>query len=104
MSQPAQCGRRDPGQELVLIPVPAAGPLAERAGQVPGGQRDAEEDRDRADDRGDGHVQAGSREAEPVGQDLQVEEAEHGVEQDLEDRVERDPLSMYPITCRSRAR
>src|ERR1039458_3836285 len=68
----------------------AAGPLAERAGQIPGHQRDAEEDRDRAGDLGDGHVQAGGLQAEPAGQDLEIEEAEHGVEQDLEDRVQRD--------------
>ena len=89
------------GRNRCLVPVPAAGPLAEGAGQVPGHQRDAEEDRDRAGDLGDGHVQAGGRQAEPAGQHLQVEEREGGIQQDLEDRVQRDQHGGHlPVTAR----
>ena len=89
------------GRNRDLVPVPAAGPLAEGAGQVPGDQRDAEEDRHGAGDLGDGHVQAGGRQAEPAGQHLQVEEAQRGVEQDLEDRVQRDQHGGHlPVAAR----
>ena len=58
--------------------------------RYPADQRDAEEHRHRAGDLGDGHVQAGGRQAQPAGQHLQVEKAQRGVQQDLEDRVQRD--------------
>ena len=66
-----------------------------------GHQRDAEEDRDRAGDLGDGHVQAGGLQAQPAGQHLQVEEAKRGIQQDLEDRVQRDQHGGHlPVTAR----
>ena len=78
------------GRNFGLVPVPAPGPLADGAGQVSGYQRDAEKHGHCGGDLGDGHMQAGGLQPEPAGQHLQVEEAQRGVEQDLEDRVERD--------------
>ena len=68
----------------------ALGPLAEGAGEVPGQQRDAEEDQHGLGDAPHRHVEGGLLEAEPAGQDLEVEVAEERERQDLEDGVDGD--------------
>jgi len=79
---------------------PAAGAFAEGAREVAGDQRDAEEHRDGDGDAGDRHVQAVGVQAQPAGQDLQIEETERGVGQDLEGGVEGDQHGGHlPVTA-----
>src|SRR5665647_884983 len=88
--QAVERDRPDPGQQPRLVPLLAAEVLAERAGEVPGDQWDAEEDQDGLGDAPHGHVQVRGLQPEPAGQHLEVEVAERGVGEDLEDRVEGD--------------
>ena len=88
--QPVQGDRPDAGQEPVLVPVPAAGAFSVGSGEEAGEQRDAEEHEHRDQDGGDGEVGFGLREAEPAGQQVQVEPAQRRERDDLEHRVERD--------------
>ncbi|STD12588.1 Uncharacterised protein [Dermatophilus congolensis] len=88
--KPVQRPGADLRQEAVLVGFAAPGVLAQGAGQVSGDQRDAEEDQDALGDLPGGDVQAGLLEAEPGGQGGQVEPAERGEGDDLEDRVDRD--------------
>lgn len=64
--------------------------LSDPAGEVAGGERDAEEDQHAAGDLPHGHIQAGLLKAEPPRQHREVEPAESRERDDLEDGVQRD--------------
>ena len=78
------------GRKRLLVPLPASAGLADGAGEEAGEQREAEEDEHRLGDGPDRDVEVGGVEAEPVGKHRQVEPAEHGVHDDLEERVDGD--------------
>ena len=88
--EPVQRPRAEPGEEPVLVPFDAAGAFAPSSGQVAGGEGDPEEDEDDLGDVPHRHIQGCRVEAEPAGEQLEVEVAEHGVGDDLKDRVEGD--------------
>ena len=78
------------GMKLLLVPVAAAAPEADPAGEEAGRERDAEEDQHGARDLPDPDLEALRVEAEPARQHGQVEVAEQRVGGDLEERVEDD--------------
>ena len=91
--QAVEGDRTDAGQEALLVPLGALGAFAEGAGEEPGEERDAEEDEHRLGDLPDRDVDAVAVEAEPAGEQLEVEVAEQRVGRDLEHRVDRDQHS-----------
>jgi hypothetical protein len=78
------------GRKRLLVPLGAlALRLADGAGEEAGEQRDAEEDQHRLGDLPHGDVEPVGVEAEPAGQHVEVEPAEHREGDDLEHRVDR---------------
>ena len=88
--QPVEGERSDSREEPCLVPLDAAGSLTPSAGEISGCQRYAQEDEDDPRDLPHRHVECGGVEAEPAGEELEVEVAQDRVGEDLEDRVERD--------------
>lgn len=87
---PVQRQRTDPGQEDRLVPIASALTLAHCPSEEAGEQRDTEEDHHTQDDGSDAEVGARGAQAEPAGQDLEVEPAETGERHCLEDAVHGD--------------
>src|SRR5699024_1901050 len=79
--------RPDAWDELLLVPVAALALLADPAGREPRDQRHSEEDEDVEGDLPYRYVQALGVEAEPAGEDREVEPTEHGEHHDLEERI-----------------
>src|SRR5699024_11765709 len=86
---PVQRPRPDARDELLLVPGAALALLADPAGREPRDQRYAEEDEHVEGDLPDRDVQTLGVEAEPAGEDREVEPAEERERDDLEDRVDR---------------
>ena len=78
------------GRNVGFVPFDAVAGFAPSAGEVAGGERDAEEDENDLGDLPHRHVESGGVEPEPSREQFEVEVAEDGVGEDLEDRVERD--------------
>ena len=78
--------RADARQQPRLVPLLAAGAFAQRPGEEAGDERDAEEDQDGAGDVPHADRQCRCGQPEPAGEHLEVEVAEAGEGDDLEDR------------------
>ena len=78
------------GRKRVVVPVASLALQSDAAGEESGGERDAEEDQHGARDLPDADLEALRVQAEPAGQDGQVEVAEQRERGDLEERVEDD--------------
>ena len=88
VEQPVEGEGSETGQQLGLVPFPAPRSFAEGAGEEPRHEWDAEEDGDCLGDLADRQVQSDGAQAEPAGQDLQVEVAEEREGDHLEERVD----------------
>lgn len=85
---------------LGLVPLPPLRPLAQGAGGEPGDEGHAEEDEHGLSHPPDRQAQADGGQAEPAGQHLEVEVAEEGEGDDLEQRVDgHEDRGGFPVAA-----
>ena len=78
------------GRKRLLVPLGAFAGLSDGPGEEACEQGDAEEDQDGLGDGPQSDVQRGAVQAQPAGEHVEIEPAEHRVHGDLEHRVDRD--------------
>ena len=98
--QPIQSKGADAGDESFLVPGATFGLLPHPSGEEPGQQGDAQEDENAAGDVPRGGADAALVKAQPARQHVEVEPAEAGEGDDLEDRVQGDQYGGgLPVTA-----